>query len=189
MNLFVLEASVNQVTEEPVPLLTSAAEKQRAVRGKQYLVTSVANAFERVICDEGHKVKNPSTHQARAISQLQAKYKWILSATPLINKAVDLLGYLVLLWQPEWAGDWDEYDTLVDAYKSVKDDDPVERRLFILDPRRFRKVESKGVVNQEAIYYALPRIHALLEMRRTMATEMETVWEGMSSMTPFMETC
>ncbi|KIW77624.1 hypothetical protein Z517_10070 [Fonsecaea pedrosoi CBS 271.37] len=56
-----------------------------------------AGLFYRVVYDEAHKVKNPKTMNAIAIEKLYAPKKWFITATPIVNRVSDLLGYLYLL--------------------------------------------------------------------------------------------
>src|SRR5206468_823536 len=45
--------------------------------------------------------KNPQTLASHIVTLLQARYIWILTATPMLNRAIDFLGYLSLLWKSE----------------------------------------------------------------------------------------
>lgn len=58
--------------------------------------------FGTVILDEGHKLKNPETLLHKIISCLDIPVKFFLTATVQPNMPMDFLGYLYLLWQPEW---------------------------------------------------------------------------------------
>ena len=44
----------------------------------------------RVIVDEAHNIKERSTNTAKAAFELQAKYRWCLSGTPLQNRVGEL---------------------------------------------------------------------------------------------------
>src|SRR5690349_19747867 len=44
-----------------------------------------AGLFHRVICDEGHKLKNCRTQNSVAVDKLYCPKKWIVTATPMIN--------------------------------------------------------------------------------------------------------
>ncbi|KAI9764302.1 MAG: hypothetical protein M1839_005968 [Geoglossum umbratile] len=59
--------------------------------------------FARVICDKGHKIKGRKTETWNAVSSLAARYKWVLTATPLVNRITDYTGYLALFFNPTWA--------------------------------------------------------------------------------------
>ena len=56
-----------------------------------------SNRFVGVFChliiDEGHMAKKPRTHILRAIAAVQADYRWIVTATPFINRKEDTSGY------------------------------------------------------------------------------------------------
>ncbi|OKL57866.1 hypothetical protein UA08_06536 [Talaromyces atroroseus] len=41
--------------------------------------------FRRIILDEGHQIRNPSSQTSIAVRALHAHYKWILSGTPLLK--------------------------------------------------------------------------------------------------------
>ncbi|XP_059483687.1 transcription termination factor 2-like [Neocloeon triangulifer] len=46
--------------------------------------------WERVILDEAHTIRNPKTQLAQGAYQLQSKYRWCLTGTPLHNKLKDI---------------------------------------------------------------------------------------------------
>jgi SWI/SNF-related matrix-associated actin-dependent regulator of chromatin subfamily A3 len=53
--------------------------------------------FLRVILDEGHIIRNFSKNTAKACYQLEARHRWFVSGTPIINKIEDLFSILVFL--------------------------------------------------------------------------------------------
>jgi hypothetical protein len=57
-----------------------------------------ATTFQRVICDEGHRVKTISSRQHQSVAKLTRQATWFLTATPMWNKPLDFCGYLSLLW-------------------------------------------------------------------------------------------
>lgn len=63
------------------------------------LKSAVAGRFERMIMNEGHKMKSYCTRSARAIQLLGARRLIFLSATPMLNRALDLHEFLSLLWR------------------------------------------------------------------------------------------
>lgn len=65
------------------------------------LTAFVVSRFDRVICDEAHKVKDPHTRAARAFKLMGARRLWLLTATPIMNKVGDLTGLLLLFWK-DW---------------------------------------------------------------------------------------
>ncbi len=53
--------------------------------------------FHYVILDESQSIKNPSSHITRAVVQLQARHRLILSGTPLENSTLDLWSQMSFL--------------------------------------------------------------------------------------------
>ncbi len=46
--------------------------------------------FDRIICDEGHVFRNgPRTRRFQEISEIEAGYRWLLTGTPVQNRATD----------------------------------------------------------------------------------------------------
>jgi SNF2 family DNA or RNA helicase len=56
--------------------------------------------FKSVYLDEGHQIRNPSTNYALAANKIQAKNRWILTGTPITNKAEDLYSLLCFIKHP-----------------------------------------------------------------------------------------
>lgn len=46
--------------------------------------------WKRIILDEGHVIRNHKSKQSEAICKLEAKYRWVLTGTPIQNKEFDL---------------------------------------------------------------------------------------------------
>ncbi|PIN15660.1 DNA helicase [Handroanthus impetiginosus] len=53
--------------------------------------------WRRVILDEAHVIKNPSTQQSRAVSNLNAKRRWAVTGTPVQNNSFDLFALVAFL--------------------------------------------------------------------------------------------
>lgn len=51
----------------------------------------------RVICDEGHQLRQANTNRNRSISRLVADHKWIVTGTPVSTSMFDLVNQLKLL--------------------------------------------------------------------------------------------
>ena len=49
------------------------------------IVGCLGEKFERIILDEGHYIRNQNTKIAKAVLELRGRYKWILTATPILN--------------------------------------------------------------------------------------------------------
>ncbi|KAK8011253.1 hypothetical protein PG990_010218 [Apiospora arundinis] len=53
--------------------------------------------WRRVVLDEGHNIRNPSSQTALAAHKLQATSRWVLTGTPIINGVKDFLSLLQFL--------------------------------------------------------------------------------------------
>ncbi|KAI1214140.1 SNF2 family N-terminal domain-containing protein [Annulohypoxylon truncatum] len=53
--------------------------------------------WRRIVLDEAHAIRNYSTARAKAVFQLKAKTRWMLSGTPIVNSPKDLLSALKFL--------------------------------------------------------------------------------------------
>jgi SNF2 family DNA or RNA helicase len=50
--------------------------------------------WSRIILDEAHRIRNTATVTGESVLKLKAKYKWALTATPIVNKLDDCVAYL-----------------------------------------------------------------------------------------------
>ena len=159
--------------------MSSDAEARPDIDERNVYRSRYRGLFHRVVCDEGHRVKNPATNANRSVYLVGAPHIWILSATPMINKPSDLIGYLHLLFDEAWRdpapvnlGDAVEYYTAMD-YSA-----PVEERLYQLDPVLFGKLTVHGKMGTWAAFQAIPKILSLLQIRRSMASVLTVIRNG-----------
>ena len=47
-------------------------------------------SWRRVVLDEGHQIRNPSAKMSRAACALEARSRWILTGTPIVNSLKDM---------------------------------------------------------------------------------------------------
>jgi hypothetical protein len=59
----------------------------------------VAYESERVMCDEGHVLRNPKTLVSEGVRQVKKANVHFLTATPILNHSPDLRGFLSLIWK------------------------------------------------------------------------------------------
>jgi SNF2-related domain len=147
------------------------------------------HCFRRVVCDEGHKLKNSRTRNHRAVFKTFAPCVWILSATPMLNSVVDMLGYLNLFWQADWElNEEDMPGSLVDLYSDTFRRDHRQQvpqygsrfpqgyrnlDFFILHPKHFATLHNRGHLQGTVAYNVLRPILALLQMRLGVAHQMD----------------
>jgi superfamily II DNA/RNA helicase len=133
-------------------------------------------SFERIVMDEAHYIKNPRTKNHRAIAILPTLNYWFVTATAMINKPLDLKGYLSLLYAPEFsrtAPDFREVSDSLEVYRSSPID--AHNDLHLLDPQLYARLFSMGHISPEASLIALPRILNKIQLRRMMGASMETL--------------
>ena len=74
------------------------------------LITAIH--YDRIILDEAHRIRNYKSSTGSSILKLKAKYKWALTATPIVNSLKDAVTYLKFIgcpiertsgkWKPEY---------------------------------------------------------------------------------------
>lgn len=167
--------------------------------------------FERVVCDEGHTLRNPNTLTSESIRHVNRKSIHFLSATPLLNRPIDMRGYLELVFKKSWrlphvpggvtamyASDFDP-SAVVDDSDDMKTIDLMPRDsddpdviafvravrdgqpLYVLDPKRFVEAGRAGGWEPKVCQTILPMIMRLLMLRLSMTSEID-VGDGL---TPF----
>ena len=65
-----------------------------------------------IIYDEAHRMKNRKTKRTRAAKKISAKYKILLTGTPLMNRVEELWSLLKIIEPNKWPG----YDAFVKRY-------------------------------------------------------------------------
>jgi SWI/SNF-related matrix-associated actin-dependent regulator of chromatin subfamily A3 len=63
--------------------------------------------WRRVILDEGHNIRNPSTKKAVAAHEFLAQSRWVLTGTPIVNTLKDLFSLVKFI---RLSGGLDNYD-------------------------------------------------------------------------------
>lgn len=69
--------------------------------GTMFNKTITNNKWDRIIYDEAHHMRNAKTRNYQAGNQLFARFKWMLTGTPLQNKRRDLYSLLELIHVPK----------------------------------------------------------------------------------------
>ena len=77
------------------PLVIVSYAALRSEKGVGQLLRE--RAFDLLICDEAHHLKNRATKQYKSVARIQKKYVLLLSATPFHNKLLELKNLLDVL--------------------------------------------------------------------------------------------
>ncbi|EKM56552.1 uncharacterized protein PHACADRAFT_207772 [Phanerochaete carnosa HHB-10118-sp] len=114
----------------------------------------------RVVLDEAQNVRNRRTRVSRAVSKLQATYRWCLTGTPIINGLADAYGLLRFLQYRPWY-DWSEFNSHISRLEKKRPELATQRLQAIfaamllrrkkdslLDGKRLIELPTKEVVLQ-----------------------------------------
>ncbi|GBG30904.1 DNA repair protein RAD5B [Hondaea fermentalgiana] len=125
-----------------------------------------STAWERVVLDEAHNVKNRTTDAARASAALEAQYRWCLTGTPLQNSVDDIYSLFLFLRYEPWNsyGWWSKiirmpFEQQVDKEKSAA---AMQRLRAVLSdgPVMLRRTKRDVEASAEAsIQHKLPEKH------------------------------
>ncbi|CAA7262707.1 unnamed protein product [Cyclocybe aegerita] len=97
--------------------------------------------FYRVIADEAQFIRNRATRSSISLSYLKAKYRWMLTGTPVTNTLADIYGLLRFGRFRPW-NDWNDFN--VHVAKVQSEDAPLagSRAQAILKPILLRRTKN-----------------------------------------------
>ena len=79
------------MTQELFPARESKPQSTPAAKGL-FSIT-----WRRIVLDEGHQIRNPRAKMSQAACRLEAKSRWVLSGTPIVNNLKDLYAHVKFL--------------------------------------------------------------------------------------------
>lgn len=83
--------------EQPVKDYEEDTKEGGEAKPKTDLPNIMRIAWERIILDEGHNIKNHKSLQSRSVSRLRAGFRWALTGTPIQNDLLDMYSLLRFL--------------------------------------------------------------------------------------------
>jgi SNF2 family DNA or RNA helicase len=97
--------------------------------------------FYRAIADEAQFIRNRSTRSSISLAHIKAKYRWMLTGTPVTNTLADIYGLLRFGRFRPW-NDWNDFNEHV--AKVQADDAPLagSRAQAILKPILLRRTKN-----------------------------------------------
>lgn len=115
---------------------------------KDVVFRDTINLFKSVIIDESHKVKSPSTQQAKFCRGIAQGKEWriLLTGTPVVNKPKDLVSQLGIMDRVQDFGGWKQF---VSRYCSGPNEASNLKELnFMLWKNCFFRREKKSVLSE-----------------------------------------
>ncbi|KTW32933.1 hypothetical protein PNEG_04255 [Pneumocystis murina B123] len=95
-----------QTSNQPDLLITSygvvLSEWSQMTTNNKAFFNLFSIDFYRVVLDEAHYIKNRLSKTAKACSSLNAKRRWVLTGTPIVNKLEDLFSLIHFLKIEPW---------------------------------------------------------------------------------------
>lgn len=99
--------------------------------------------FHYIILDESQAIKNPSSNIARAVKELQAKYRLILTGTPIENSTMDLWSQMSFI-NPGLLGTQKFFkDDFLTAIEKKNDADKKKKLYAIIKPFLLRRKKDQ----------------------------------------------
>ncbi|WCJ33312.1 DNA/RNA helicase protein [Euphorbia peplus] len=99
----------------------------------------------RVILDEAHVIKNANAQQSRAVTNLKAKHRWVVTGTPIQNGSFDLFSLMAFLrFEPFSIKSY--WQSLVQRPLSQGDTKAVSRLQVLMATISLRRTKDKGLI-------------------------------------------
>jgi len=158
-----------------------AAEEVNTKSGK-----ILSLAFERIILDEAHAVRNPRSLQSQAVCKLRARRRWAVTGTPIQNKELDLFSLIRFLR----CSPFDEYQAWK-KWVENKSAQSIERMNHLVKSLVLRRTKDQKSVLTGKVLVELPdkniKTHEITLSEEEKKVYLEVEKFGKSAMTRFMD--
>jgi DNA repair protein RAD5 len=120
--------------------------------------------FFRVILDEAHTIKNRQSKTAKACYEIQAKHRWVLTGTPIVNRLEDLFSLVRFLRVEPWSNFsfWKTFITVPFEQKEIARAINVVQT--VLEPLVLRRTKDMKTPEGEALVPLPPRTITIEEI-------------------------
>ncbi|KAF4611576.1 hypothetical protein D9613_003624 [Agrocybe pediades] len=112
--------------------------------------------FYRVIADEAQFIRNRATRSSISLAHIKAKYRWMLTGTPVTNTLADLYGLLRFGRFRPW-NDWNDFNDHVAKMQHIDAVLAGSRAQAILKPILFRRTKDSELEGKPLLQ--LPEKH------------------------------
>ncbi|KAF7302742.1 SNF2 superfamily protein [Mycena chlorophos] len=106
--------------------------------------------FYRIVLDEAQNIRNKRTRASRAVTDLNAKMRWCLTATPIINSLADVYGPIRFLRIRPWY-DWNEFNSHIASKEKKQPQLAVARLQKVLDLFLLRRMKNSQLDGKKLI--------------------------------------
>ncbi|GFR86838.1 helicase-like transcription factor [Elysia marginata] len=131
----------------------------------------------RVVLDEGHIIRNPASQQAKAVNQLQAKRKWVITGTPIQNSMKDLWSLINFLGvKPFTERTW--WNRTIARPLAQRESKAIQRVSHLMRNLALRRTKTQQLNGRPLI--VLPDRHVYLE-KISFGEEERAVYEAMQA--------
>lgn len=174
-----LESGVKRVRKKPAKTFSRTGTEDMTLTQEReayetFLInykSKVEKKAYRIIVDEGHVVRHPTSGISRAAKLSKADYLWVVFATPLLNKTRDFYGYSHLFYDTNWtltfSEDWED-KSIIKKFRSASTPD---KNLELFNPWNFRKLAVNGHINATTATLIIPILLRRCMIRRTIYSE------------------
>lgn len=121
-------------------------------------------SFFRVILDEAHHIKNRQSKTAKACFEIDAKHRWVLTGTPIVNRLEDLFSLVRFLRVEPWSNFsfWKTFITVPFESKDfMRALDVVQT---VLEPLVLRRTKDMKTPSGEALVPLPPKTIDIVEI-------------------------
>ncbi|RUS82734.1 hypothetical protein EGW08_009514, partial [Elysia chlorotica] len=131
----------------------------------------------RIVLDEGHIIRNPASLQAKAVYQLNARRKWVITGTPIQNSMKDLWSLVNFLGvKPFTEKVW--WNRTIARPLARRESKAIHRVSHLMRSLAMRRTKNQKLNGRPLI--ALPERHVYLE-KITFGEEERAVYEAMQA--------
>ncbi|KAJ7583553.1 SNF2 family DNA-dependent ATPase [Mycena floridula] len=103
--------------------------------------------FFRAIADEAQFIRNRATRSSISMAHVRAKYRWMLTGTPVTNTLADIYGLLRFGRHRPW-NDWGDFNTYVAKMQYEDAPEAGKRAQAILAPIILRRTKNSTIEGQ-----------------------------------------
>ncbi|KAL7540398.1 hypothetical protein ACHAXR_010079 [Thalassiosira sp. AJA248-18] len=126
--------------------------------------------WKRIILDEAHGIKNPSTVVSKACCMLKAQTRWTVSGTPIQNSLQDVYGLLKFLRHEPWSEATFWKNAITNSLSGASTGAGNASTMVKEDDTAAKKESSSGKLVASAAFGRVRRVLAPIILRRTKDT-------------------